>query len=156
LQWGKHPADPAPHAALPLAAFAPIAADASLAAAFASASTSAATAAAAVPTTAAAAAAAAAAGGVAAGGPLAGGRRGGGLRRLSEIDYSLENKPVGAGVIVILVFGLLTVVALFLSAAMPPVKRCAVGCGAIVVFCSVLALLFLYPQVRILTDNEHM
>lgn len=69
-----------------------------------------------------------------------------GPRRLSEFDFSSENKPVGAGVIVIFVFGLLTLAALFLAAALRPVQRCAVSCGAVAVLGIVLAVLFLYPR----------
>jgi hypothetical protein len=67
-------------------------------------------------------------------------------RRLSELTFSSENRPVGAGVIVLLVFGLLTLAVLFLAAALRPVPRCLASCGAVVVLGIVLAVLFLYPR----------
>lgn len=69
-----------------------------------------------------------------------------GPRRLSEFDFSSENKPVGAGVIVIFVFGLLTLAGVFLASALRPVQRCAVSCGAVAVLGIVLAVLLLYPR----------
>mmetsp|Transcript_17755 Transcript_17755/g.53596 ORF Transcript_17755/g.53596 Transcript_17755/m.53596 type:complete len:282 (-) Transcript_17755:204-1049(-) len=67
-------------------------------------------------------------------------------RRISEIDFSAENKSVGAGVIVIFVFGSLTLVALFLAMALRPVLRCVVSFGVLLLFAAILLLLFLYPR----------
>jgi hypothetical protein len=67
-------------------------------------------------------------------------------RRLSELGLSTESRPVGAGIIVIFVFGLLALAALFLAAALQPVQRCAVSCVVAVLLGAILAVLLVYPR----------